>query len=320
MTRPDEHRADSVLTAAERSRLDAIRGAASLAELQTIIDAPSEHAAYLKAREEWQTLQQKELGKPDFTDELPGDTVVVDGQAFVVHGITHSNTDEERAFLREHVNAFLARGESVYCEQGIRRMYFQELDEVCEIDDYRWAMHRCRNSDIDTRLAEFIEDDFREGFSADITSIASRFREAVYALIESGSDVYGERFASALGDVASDFLMRHEQVGTLDDFESFRQSRRASVDPEQLGALQHYYKQVFLPQPLEREWLRRHDRELELFTHARNERIAAYTLYHGADTDPVHLVVGAAHQPGVAYYLEEYRDGEWTPEEFELVP
>jgi hypothetical protein len=42
-------------------------------------------------------------------------------------------------------------------------------------------------------------------------------------------------------------------------------------------------------------------------------------LSHATGADPVHLVVGAAHQPGVIYYLSAYRDGEWSYGEFEMV-
>ena len=140
-----------------------------------------------------------------------------------------------------------------------------------------------------------------------------------YSLIESGADVYGKTFAAALGDTASTFLMDHEHLATGEDLTSHELSKAAAENPEKLVELQHYYNCAFLPQPLEREWLRRHDHELELFTHARNERIAAWALYH-ADDAPVHLIVGAAHQPGVCYYLRAYRDDEWDYGEFELVP
>ncbi|MDY6780600.1 MAG: hypothetical protein SV760_08670, partial [Halobacteria archaeon] len=62
---------------------------------------------------------------------------------FHVHGITHADTDEEREFLRRHVSEFVDNGAVVYCEQGIRRMYFSDFDDVYEMDDYRWALGRC---------------------------------------------------------------------------------------------------------------------------------------------------------------------------------
>ncbi|MEF8774370.1 MAG: hypothetical protein V5A37_06600, partial [Halobacteriales archaeon] len=79
------------------------------------------------------------------------------------------------------------------------------------------------------------------------------------------------------------------------------------------------YETAFLPPPIEREWLRRHDPELELVTHARSERQADYAVYHNDDAREVHLVVGAAHQPGVTYYLERHRDGHRSASEFEPV-
>lgn len=317
---PVDEESDSGLDAADARWLDAVRSAESLAELRAITGADSEHDAYLEARERWRRLREEELGEPPREEGLPGDTVVVDGQAFAVHGITHMGTEAERRFLRNHVTEFLAEGDSVYCEQGVRHLYFDGLTDVREMDDYRWAIHHSRQMDAGSHVDDLIGSEFEEGLSDDVKAAASRFRDVVFSLIDSGRDVYGERFASALGDVASEFLLRHEQLATMDDFESFRQSRRAATDPQRLGVLQRYYKQVFLPQPLEREWLRRHDPELELFTHARNERIAAYALHHGRDSDPVHLIVGAAHQPGVVYYLEAYRDDRWSVDEFEPVP
>ena len=132
--------------------------------------------------------------------------------------------------------------------------------------------------------------------------------------------MYGDRFTNALGDVVTDFLTAHEELATGEDFASFQLSRQAAEDPARLEELQQYYETVFLPQPLEREWLRRHDPELELFTHARNERIAAYVLYNAPADTPVHVITGAAHQSGIAYYLRAYLDGEWEYEPFETVP
>jgi hypothetical protein len=319
----NDDRSSGSLTPAQAERLDAIRSTRTLSDLQTVMGTESEHDAYMAAKSEWKQLRRAQLGEPTATEGVPGDTVVVDGQEFVVHGITHADTDAERSFLRKHVREFLEDGATVYCEQGIRPMYFDDFAETCEIDDYRWAMHHCRSEGISSHIDGVIEATFEEdepGLGEDMRTIASQFREETFSLIDSGTDVYGDRFASVVGDIASDFMMNHEEIATAENFTSFSKSRRAATDPNHLVDLQYYYKRVFLPQPLEREWLRRHDRELELFTHARNERIAGYALYHGGDTDPVHLIVGAAHQPGVIYYLEQYRDHGWTPEEFEFVP
>jgi len=313
-----EHGADA-LSETQQARLEAIRATETLAELRTLTGADSEHDAYLSTKAEWRSLRERELCEST-TSGLPGDSVVVDGQQFIVHGITHADTDAEQVFLRRHLRPVLRAGESVYCEQGIRRMYFSDMSAVCETDDYRWAMHHCRERDIDSHISGQLSRVFEaEHDGPDLRSIASRFREATFSLIDSGSGVYGDRFASALGDIASDFLMSHGELATGEDFTSFQLSRDAASDPERLGSLQHYYKRAFLPQPLEREWLRRHDPELELFTHARNERIAAYVLSHASGTEPVHIVTGAAHQPGIVYYLRASRDGDWTFEPFEPV-
>jgi len=348
VTAHDSSQGSGGLTAEQRERLAALRSAETLVDLQRLTGADSEHDAYLRAKAEWAFLHERALGEQTAgdgqpasadghsttadglpanadgrltnADGLPGDCVVIDGQEFHVHGITHADTDAERSFLRRHVRRILDSGGSVYCEQGIRPMYFEDMDEVCEIDDYRWAMHHCRQRDIDSHIEDEIERTFDEHDRADLQSVAGRFREMTFSLIDAGGEVYGDRFASALGDVASDFLMTHEELATGQDFASFRRSRDAAENPEALAGLQQYYRRTFLPQPLEREWLRRHDPELELFTHARNERIAAYVLVHGTDSQPVHVITGAAHQPGVIYYLTAYRDGEWEVGTLETVP
>jgi len=309
------------LTDDEREWLAAVRSVETLAELQTLVGTPSKHEAYFEAKERWRTLRKKELDEEALAASggVPGTSVAVGGRTIAVHGITHADTDEERAFLREHVEEYLETA-TVYCEQGIRPMYFGDLDAVCEIDDYRWAMYHCREREIDSHVPGEIERAFDEGegIRADVHSIANRFREETFSLVDSGRELYGDHFADALGDVASDFLQTHEEHATGEDFASFRKSRAAARDPSKLADLQRYYLTVFLPQPIEREWLRRHDPELELFTHARNERIAAYVLAH-ASAD-AHIITGAAHQPGIVYYFERYRDGDWTYEPFETIP
>lgn len=307
---------DRSLTADGRARLAAFRAAGDLTDLVSLTGADSEHEAYFEARREWRTLRDRELPSADpTTDRLPGDCVVVDGHQFWVHGVTHADTDSERAFLRDHVEGFLDSGATVYCEQGIRPMYFEEFPGVCAMDDYRWALAECEKLDIESHLDSTAFD----GVLEDVTDVAARFREVTYSLIHAGEDVYGAEFATALGDVASDFLMSHEDIATGRDFASFTMSRRAAEHPELLGELQRYYKCHFLPQPIEREWLRRHDPELELVSHARNERMTDYAVVHNRTAEQVHLIVGAAHQPGVVYYLEEHRDGTRRTEDFELV-
>jgi hypothetical protein len=307
----------SGLTPADRRRLAAFRAAERLADLVDLTGAESEHAAYFAAKREWRDLRGRELSSAPET-AFPGTCVTVDGTPFCVDGVTHADTTAERAFLREHVSQLLADGAGVYCEQGIRRMYFPDRPDVCAMDDYRWAMARCAELDAESYVADLLGDGF-DGIAENFDSLASRFQNAVFALVHSGREVYGEEFARALGDVASDFLTSHEGLAVGDEFESFRLSRVAAEDPRHLPELQRYYERAFLPQPLEREWLRRHDPELELVTHARNERMADYAVYHHDAADRVHLVVGAAHQPGVRYYLEQFRDGTRTRSGFEPV-
>jgi hypothetical protein len=312
----------SELDADDREWLAAVRETESLAALAELVDEETEHDAYLSAKGTWKRLRERELADPDDTEgPIPGRCIEVGNSIFTVHGITHADTDEERSFLRDGVRTYLDAGATVYCEQGIRPMYFSDMPGVCEMDDYRWAMYHCREQDIDSHIPGEIEREFSEDDSvgADITAVASQFREETFSLIDSMESVSGSRFASALGDVASDFLTAHEELGTGESFTSFRKSEQAARNPEHLDAIQRYYETAFLPQPLEREWLRRHDPELELFTHARNERLAAYALFHAPAETPVHIITGAAHQPGILYYLEAYRKGEWSYEPFEEV-
>jgi hypothetical protein len=249
---------------------------------------------------------------------VPGARVDVDGTAFHVHGVTHADTPAERRFLREHVRTFLEEGAAVYSEQGLRSMYFDDLGAVCGMDDYSWAMERCEELGLDSHVDDLEVAPF-DGLAENVDSLAARFQDAVFTLVDSGRDLYGERFAAALGDVATAFLTSHEDAAIGDDFESFRLTSAAARDPSRLADLQRYYETAFLPQPLEREWLQRHDPELELMTHARNERMADYAVFHHETADAVHLIVGAAHQPGVRYYLERHRDGDRSLDEFDLV-
>jgi hypothetical protein len=313
----------AALTGAERERLEALRSAEDLPELVELTGTDSVHEAYFAAKAEWAPLRDRELPPATTSTDLPGDAVEVGAPRFVVHGVTHSDTDAEREFLRDHVAGFIEAGDTVYCEQGIRPMYFADMDEVCAMDDYRWALSaaksgtRADDPDADGSLVEEAAADF--ALREDVDSVAGQFREAAFSLIHSGEEVYGQEFARALGDVASSFLTDHEDAATGRDFEAFSRSRRAAEDPTRLGELQRYYKTQFLPQPIEREWLRRHDPDLEAVSHARNERIADYAVFHADQAETVHLVVGAAHQPGVVYYLEQHRDGERDLEGFDLI-
>jgi hypothetical protein len=315
------------LCPAERARLDAVRSADSLAALAALVDADSGRDAYLAVKPEWRDLRQKELeaasrlSSGELPGELPGDSVVVDETTFHVHGITHAGTEAERDVLREHVATSLDDGAAIYCEQGIRSMYLSDRPAVCEMDDYRWAMQRCAGLDSDggTGGTPSTSETGFDRFGEEVSSLAAQFRDTAFSLIDSGSDVYGDAYARALGDVASDFLTSHEDLATGTDFRSFRLSREASADPRKLAALQRYYTTAFLPQPLEREWLARHDRKLELLTHARNERMADYAVAHADGARRVHLIVGAAHQPGVVYYLDEHRNGRRTVGELNYV-
>jgi hypothetical protein len=308
---------DASLSSADGNRLAAFRGAGSLADLHSLVDAADEHEAYLVARTEWRSLRRRELGPLPAVGGVPGSRVVVDGTPFWVHGVTHADTGAERRVLREGLLPALDGG-TLYCEQGIRPMYFADAPAVCEMDDLRWAMARCREEGLDSHVEGFAERGL-DGVLSDLGSLAATFREVAFHLVETGGDLYGERFEAALGDVASGFLTDHADLATGREFEAFRRSRAAADDPTRLAALQRYYETTFLPQPLEREWLRRHDPELELVTHARNERMADYAVAHHTSASSVHLVVGAAHQPGVRYYLERHRDGERHASGFEVV-
>ena len=303
---------DAGLTTDERQRLAAIRAAACLDELVALTDATSVDDAYFAAKAEWFTLRNRALESVSTIGGLPGRAVEIDGHRFAVHGVTHADTTAEREHLREHVRDLLDAGASVYCEQGIRPMYFADLEGVCEMDDLRWAAAEAAALDEagggETVVAELVDN---------AGAVADELRELAFATIDSGRDVYGDEFATALGDVATSFLTGPTDRSTAVDFESFVRSSRASREPETLAQLQHYYECRLLPQPLERAWLRRHDPELELFTHARNARMADSLVYHNDRAERVHAIVGAAHQPGVVHYLERIADGSRSADGFE---
>jgi len=296
------------LTEAERERLAQLKAASTLADLVALTGADDEHDAYVRAKEEWASLRERDPNAAPERDGLPGARVRVDDVTFWVHGITHADTDAERRTVRRHVREYLDRGAAVYCEQGIRQMYLSDVEDVCEVDDYRWAMQACTTDNPGADRAG--EESPFDGVVEDFEEFRSTVREAAFSLAESGGDAFGERVRHTIGDVASTVLTSHEALGTADDFTSHDLSRRAAEDPTLLVDLQRYYERSFLPQPLEREWLRRHDPDLELATHARNERMADYVVYHAGETAEVHLIAGAAHVPGVRYYLERHRDGQ----------
>lgn len=300
------------LAPADRRWLSQVRAAERLEGLVPLTDQDSAHDAYLAVKPKWRTLRDRELGPLSHGAGLPGATVTIDDRRFHVHGITHADTTTEGDFLRSHVAEFLDAGHDVYCEQGIRSMYFSPFSSVCQMDDYRWAMLRIRNLAADRPLGDLLEpvDDLDDH----VASLASHVRDAVYSLVDTGSDLFGDEYTRTLGDVASSVLMRHEDLATGNDFASFALSEHASENPSALAALQRYYETALLPQPLERDWLRRHDAELEILTYARNERMADYAVAHH-DGDPLHIVTGAAHQPGIRYYLERHR----SIEDFEPV-
>lgn len=300
-----------------QSVIDAVLSSRSLSELAELIGADSEHEAYFEAKEVWREHTDGWFESSYGGDgTLPGDLIVIDGHEFHVHGVTHAGTVEEREFLREHVSRFHGRGATVYCEQGIRSMYFKDFPVACEMDDYTWSVEKAKKLGVEEPVCDAPPSEF-EG-SSNLDGLKSRLRDSVFALVESGTRVYGDRFGAVLGDVASGFLTSHVDASKGDDFESFRLTREVARNPERLGELQAYYRRNLLPQPLESDWMCRHDPEIEIFTHARNERMADYAVYHNEEDEEVHLIVGAAHQPGVVYYLEQHRDGKRSVDGFEL--
>lgn len=309
--------ATDALDSADRDRFEHLRAATSLADLRVLTGTDSPHDAYFAAKEEWRRLSEHALGPPQSIEGLSGRTVRVDDVPIHVHGVTHSGSDAERSFLRERVGAVLDAGHDVYCEQGIRPLYFDDFADACEMDDYEWAQRRCAALGMEGTFMELFEPSF-DNLAEDLDDLLSQLRERAFTLIDSGREVYGDAFGQTLGDVASALFVSHEEMATGEDFEAFRKTREAAQDPAALPTLQRYYETTFLPQPVEREWLRRHDRELEILTHARNERMADSLLYHAEDA-PTHAIVGAAHQPGVVYYLEAVRDGRREVADFEPV-
>lgn len=305
------------LTANEQTFLTSVRDATSLSELADVVGTGSKHAAYLDARERWKSLREGRLFPPDVSCGLPGDVVDINGHEFWVHGITHADTAAERTAVQSAVDDFLAAGATVYCEQGIRPMYFDTAGGICEMDDYRWALQECKTLAVDSHVTDVFDGNM-ESISEQVTEFASQFRDVVFSWIDTGEEFYGAGVERVLGDLASDWVTTHEDLATGRSFEAFTLREAAADDPGQLGELQQYYRLSFLPQALEREWLRSHDPELEIVTHGRNERMADYAVYHNETAPKVHLIVGAAHQPGVVEYLRAHRDGKRTTNEFEL--
>jgi len=194
------------LGAADRRRLAEIRGADSLASLQSSLAAATPHDAYFEAKSAWWDLRGRELDATNDDTEretgVPGTTVVVDGHAFHVHGITHADTDAERSFLRAAVERWLADGETVYCEQGIRGMYFDDL-AVCATDDYRWAVEQCRALDGDQPFDSFVEERFPDRARKNERK-ADRLRSGIGGLIEFQPHREGRSYFWLSGTVPGD--------------------------------------------------------------------------------------------------------------------
>lgn len=287
----------------------------SLADLVDVTGAPSEHMAYFRAKQEWGMRHSRDT-RIRGTNGIPGDVVEMDGVRFHVHGITHSGTDAERDFLVDHVSDYIDSGATVFCEQGIRPLFFEEMD-VEEMDDYQWATARSSTPDRDNS-----DKSGRGQFAtlgAEVDALQSRLRRRVFSIVESVSERLGGFSLNGVGRLLSDYLTDHEDAATGTDYEAFRKSRAAARHPVRLAALQDHYWSALLPPPVEREWLRRHDPHLEVVTHARNARMADYAVYHNTGPGDVHLLVGAAHQPGIVYYLEGHRDGRRSLDSFDLL-
>ncbi len=313
---------DSELSKEDREWLETVRDSGSLEDLRELTGAETYDEAYFTAKEKWYRLRDHEL-PPAENEDLPAETVKFDGRRYHVHGVTHSGTDEERRYVRRHVDRYLERGHELYCEQGLRRLYFQDRPQVYEIDDYDWASMRCREAAVCDRLedSEHVQDVLTRGFDAvaeEAGDALAKVRERLFGAVEAGEKIYGERTADVIGDALSCLISDPTALARGDDYQAYGYSRAAAEDPDKLGELQRYYGRRFLPQNLEREWLNHHAPEVELFTHARNERIADYVVYH-SDSSEVHVVVGAAHQHGVVEYMREHAAGERTVEEFEHI-
>lgn len=297
----------------QRSRLD-LRRTRSLTELAELTGARSEREAYIRAKREWSALY-------DSTERvlssvgIPGDRVEIGGVEFHVHGVTHADTTAEREYLREHVSDYLDRDATVFCEQGLRPMYFDGMD-VEEMDDYQWATQQMPVADRQSNSQDIPQ---FAALDAGVDALRSTVRKRAFSLLDSAGTRWFSSGTAALGRILSGCLQRPEDAATGTTFEGFQKSRTAAREPARLDALQDYYWQTLLHSPIEREWLRRHDPHLELVTHARNERMADYAVYHNTGPGTVHLVVGAAHQPGIVYYLKRHRDGQRSLDQFDLL-
>lgn len=287
----------------------------SLADLVDVMGAPSEQAAYFRAKRDWAMSQARDT-RIRGTSGIPGDVVEINGVHFHVHGITHTGTDVERDFLVDHVADYIDSGATVFCEQGLRPLFFEEMD-VEEMDDYQWATERTTTPDRESPSPGGLEQFATLG--AEVDALQSSVRRHVFSLVESAGRHLRGFSLNGVGRLLSNYLTDHEDAATATDYEAFRKSRAAARQPRRLATLQDHYWNTLLPPPVEREWLRRHDQHLEIVTHARNARMADYAVYHNTGPGDVYLLVGAAHQPGIVYYLERHRDGRRSLDAFDLL-
>lgn len=298
-------------------RIRRYREAEDLEDLEEITGEESKEEAYFEAKSEWYELMEEYLGEHSNTDDrrLPGDIVEFDvehdrypkDKKFHIHGISHTGRNEEKNFLQSVTEEFVEEGNQVYCEQGFLQMYFKELTEVEEIDDYSWMM---------SEASEMSEGEAFEGLS-ESEKILDGIQNFLFSLIAEGGDFYGQEIEDTIGEGVTPFLTTKEEKAVGEGFESFVRTDDASKNPKRVIELQNYYKKVLLPVNLERKWLKKHNPELDLLTHARSERIADYVIHDviNVECNEVRIIVGAAHQCGVAHYLNQYRKNEKSIEE-----
>jgi hypothetical protein len=233
----------------------------------------AERAMVRRAREEWWALTRKPqgpVGRFTAREVRVGDTVAW------IHGIVHGGrivarvSPAVRKELRERIAELRRRGCAVIVEQGLKDLLFRGLG-VEEMDDFTYTLRKWPNQ----MWAAILKFSGRALVSPILIPPTLRLAERMED--KSGGREWG--VAAAI--------------------------RRALTDIRWLEDLDNAAGAARLPEPLEREFLVKHNPSEAAILSFRSERMADCLFEASSRTGSraIHAVVGAGHAPAMEYYL-----------------
>ena len=214
-------------------------------------------------------------------DGFPATTVMVNGVQYHIHGISHDEqiNDTVRKYIRGELERYLSLEHVVLMEQGVSSLIFRGYIDndprleitfvdlpVVEMDDQSWAKK------VDHKGVR-------------------RFREKAKMWRPPTTDYDVE-------DIGCE-VCNHIQADSVDTY------NRSMGDQTCLADLQNYVFSTHLPEQLHRQYLELFYPEEALMVSGRSRRMAEFASQYETRSREIDMVVGAAHQPGIAYYLQE---------------